>query len=329
MTSEAQILIEARRLSKAFRANLAVDGVSLQVRPGQIYGLVGPDGAGKTTFLRMLCGALRPTSGEAFISGHAVTQRPERARASLGYMPQRFSLYQELSVLENLRFLAEVRSVAREKWHQRSMEILEFVGLAPFKDRWAGRLSGGMKQKLGLAAALVHQPQVLLLDEPTTGVDPVTRQDFWQLIIRLVAEERIAALVTTPYMDEASRCTRLGFLHAGRLLEEGSPAELRQPLEGRVLEVRGAPLRTIERLATQLDSVEHVQKYGSRLHLRVRPNKASAVSRALRKKARTANAEIERTRIVNPLLEDTFHALLEKVSRTSDEATPELEEPDQ
>jgi ABC-2 type transport system ATP-binding protein len=320
MTQNSQNLIEARLLSKSFRTNLAVDRVSLQVRPGEIYGLVGPDGAGKTTFLRMLCGALRPNSGEAFISGHAIAQHPERARASLGYMPQRFSLYEELSVLENLRFLAEVRSVAREQWRQRSLEILTFVGLAPYQDRWAGRLSGGMKQKLGLAAALVHQPQVLLLDEPTTGVDPVTRQDFWQLIIRLVAEEAIAALVTTPYMDEASRCTRLGFMHTGRVLEEGSPAALRKPLEGRVLEVRGAPLRTIQRLAAELDVVEHVQIYGSRLHLRVSPNKSRAVARALRKKARAADAEIERTRVVNPLLEDAFHALLEEVESTSEAA---------
>jgi ABC-2 type transport system ATP-binding protein len=326
MQQETQTFIEARELSKSFRTNLAVDRVSLLVQQGEIYGLVGPDGAGKTTFLRLLCGALGPTSGEAFISGFSVAQSPEHARSSLGYMPQRFSLYEELSVLENLRFLAEVRAVSREKWRQRSLEILEFVGLAPYQDRWAGRLSGGMKQKLGLAAALIHQPRVLLLDEPTTGVDPVTRQDFWQLIIRLVAEDGIAALVTTPYMDEASRCTRLGFMHSGRLLMEGSPAALRKPLQGRVLEVRGTPLRTIHHLAGAMDDVEHVQIYGSRLHLRVSPNKTRAVSRALRKKLNEVDAQIEQARVVNPLLEDVFHALLEDVGATPGWTAAEADE---
>lgn len=304
--------IEARQLSKTFGDLPAVRQVSLQVRRGEIYGLVGPDGAGKTTFLRMLCGALRPTSGEAYISGYALGRSPEQARASLGYMPQRFSLYEDLSVLENLRFLAEVRAVPAAVWRERCSEILTFVGLAPFQDRWAGHLSGGMKQKLGLAAALVHQPGVLLLDEPTTGVDPVTRQDFWQLIIRLIAEEEIAALVTTPYMDEASRCTHLGFMHSGRLLQEGTPAELRGPLENRILEVRGAPVRALRRLAAAHEDVEDVQVYGSRLHVRVKPGRARAVSRALRRDAKGAEIQIESTRLASPLLEDAFHALLEQ-----------------
>lgn len=309
--------IEGRRLSKSFGEHAAVHQVSLHVQRGEIYGLVGPDGAGKTTFLRMLCGALRPSSGEAYISGYALSRRPEQARASLGYMPQHFSLYEDLSVLENLRFLAEVRAVPAEVWRERCMEILTFVGLAPFQDRWAGHLSGGMKQKLGLAAALVHRPSVLLLDEPTTGVDPVTRQDFWQLIIRLVVEEGIAALITTPYMDEAARCTRLGFMHSGRLLREGTPSELRAPLEDRILELRGAPIRALQRLTAAHADVEDVQVYGSRLHVRVKPRRARAVARALRRAVQDTEVQIERTRMVSPLLEDAFHALLEQAGAFS------------
>jgi ABC-2 type transport system ATP-binding protein len=186
-----ETLIEASHLSKSFGQTHAVADLSLQVRAGEIYGLVGPDGAGKTTAIRLLCGALVPDpagDGQAasiHIAGHDVARHVEQARAQIGYLPQRFSLYEELTVLENIRFFAEVRGLSPAEWRPRSMEILHFVGLDPFVGRQAGFLSGGMKQKLGLAAALVHQPRVLLLDEPTTGVDPVTRQDFWQLIIRL------------------------------------------------------------------------------------------------------------------------------------------------
>ncbi len=191
-------LIDAQEISKAFNRKPAVDGISLQVAPGEIYGLVGPDGAGKTTTLRLLCAALKLDRGVISIAGYDLKHRTEQARAQMGYLPQRFSLYEELTVMENIRFFAEVRGLSLSAWKPRSLEILDFVGLAGFKDRRAGNLSGGMKQKLGLAAALVHRPQVLLLDEPTTGVDPVTRQDFWQLIIRLVAEEGVAMLVSTP-----------------------------------------------------------------------------------------------------------------------------------
>ena len=203
---------------------------------GEIYGLVGPDGAGKTTTMRLLCGALRPAKADRAkspaIALPATTspKQTEQARAQIGYLSQRFSLYEDLTVLENIRFFAEVRGLPAAEWQPRCMEILEFVGLAEFNDRRAGQLSGGMKQKLGLAAALVHRPRVLLLDEPTTGVDPVTRQDFWQLIIRLagsaptrrMARRSRAVLVSTPYMDEAARCTRVGFMRQGRLIVEGT-----------------------------------------------------------------------------------------------------------
>jgi len=183
-------LVSATNLKKSFGDNHAVDGVSLQIKAGEIYGLVGSDGAGKTTTMRLLVGALKPDAGEIQVCGYDVLKQVEEARSQIGYLSQRFSMYEDLTVLENIRFFAEVRGLSQQEWLPRCMEILEFVGLAEFKDRRAGQLSGGMKQKLGLASALVTRPRLLLLDEPTTGVDPVTRQDFWQLVIKLVSQTR-------------------------------------------------------------------------------------------------------------------------------------------
>ncbi|MFN3492051.1 MAG: ATP-binding cassette domain-containing protein, partial [Anaerolineales bacterium] len=182
-----EYLVHAEDLHKSFNDVHAVNGVTLKIKPGEIYGLVGSDGAGKTTTMRMLVGALLPTEGSINICGYDVLKQVENARSQIGYLSQRFSLYEDLTVLENIRFFAEIRGLSSSEWLPRSMEILEFVGLDKFKDRRAGQLSGGMKQKLGLASALVTRPRLLLLDEPTTGVDPVTRQDFWQLVIKLVS----------------------------------------------------------------------------------------------------------------------------------------------
>jgi drug efflux transport system ATP-binding protein len=312
-------LIEARNLSKNFGETRAVDGLSLQVEGGEIYGLVGPDGAGKTTTIRLLCGALQAsqTEGTAIqIAGFDIPRQTEMARAQVGYLPQRFSLYEELTVLENIRFFAEVRGMRADEWRPRCMEILHFVGLDLFVDRPAGQLSGGMKQKLGLAVALVHQPRVLLLDEPTTGVDPVTRQDFWQLLIRLVSqshngEGEVAVLVSTPYMDEAARCGRVGFMRSGRLLVEGTPAELRKRLEGRILELRGRPLSLLRRMAEAQESVEDAQLFGDRIHLRVRPEQGTDLEKRLSDSITAQGGEITRLRAIQPQLEDVFISLLE------------------
>lgn len=314
------ILIEAVEIEKSFREVQAVKGVSFQVAAGEIYGLVGPDGAGKTTTLRALCGSLRLSGGAASIAGLDVSRHTELARSQIGYLPQRFSLYEELTVLENIRFYAEVRGLPAEEWRPRCMQILEFVGLVAFVDRRAGLLSGGMKQKLGLAAALVHRPPVLLLDEPTTGVDPVMRQDFWQLIIRLVSsgvedgrgKGRAAVLVSTPYMDEAERCTRLGFMQRGSLVLEGTPAELRQRLEDRVLELQGWPLRLLRKVAEAQPSVQDVRIFGDRLHLRVEQGTAPAVMESLEVTVRTMGGGISSLRTITPRLEDVFMAVLGK-----------------
>jgi len=298
--------IEARDLHKNFDGQNAVHDLSLRVNEGEIYGLVGPDGAGKTTTMLLLCGALLPTSGEIYIGGFQMSKEPEKGREQIGYLPQRFSLYEELTVLENLRFFAEVRGVVPERWRPRSLEILEFVGLAQFSDRRAGKLSGGMKQKLGLAAALVHQPKILLLDEPTTGVDPVTRQDFWQLIIKLSLEEQVAVLVSTPYMDEASRCTRLGFMREGELLVEGSPPELRAPLEGRILMLQGTPLPLLRDIAKENAYVEDALMFGDRIHLRIGEGMRRREIARLKRTIRKAGGKLSHIEPISPLMEDVF-----------------------
>ena len=311
-------MISAENLNKIFGKNTAVDGLNLTVSSGEIYGLVGPDGAGKTTVIRLLCGALKPTPPSVGsetriqIGEYDLLRHPELARAQLGYLAQRFSMYEDLTVLENLRFFAEVRGLSNAAWRPRCMEILKFVGLDAYVHRRAGQLSGGMKQKLGLAAALVHRPQVLLLDEPTTGVDPVTRQDFWQLIIQLVSEEGVSVLVSTPYMDEAARCWRIGFLMRGRFLVEGTPESLRQRLQGQVIEVRGRELRRLRDLSRNDPDVQVAHLFGDRLHLRVNSGQSSTVQRRFQRTARAAGLEDVRIRPITPQLEDVFMALLEE-----------------
>lgn len=313
-------LIEAAHLQRHFGPTKAVEDVGFSVAAGEIYGLVGPDGAGKTTTLRMLCGAYQPTRVSASapavvkINGYDLLRQTEKAREQLGYLPQRFSLYEDLTVMENIRFFAEVRGLSSADWRPRCLEILDFVGLGEYADRRAGYLSGGMKQKLGLAAALVHRPHVLLLDEPTTGVDPVTRQDFWQLIIRLVGQDgdnATAALVSTPYMDEAARCSRVGFMMGGRIIQEGTPSEFRGRLEGRVIELMGQPLGALRKLVEQEQGIQGVQMFGDRLHLRVAQGHAQAVMERLAILIPEQGGQINRLRLIGPQLEDVFMELLE------------------
>jgi ABC-2 type transport system ATP-binding protein len=315
-------MIEAKNLSKSFGHVHAVNDLSLHIPAGEIYGLVGSDGAGKTTMLRLLVGALTPDSGQASICGYDIDKQIDQVRANIGYLSQRFSFYEDLTVLENIRFFAEVRGLKSDEWLPRCMEILDFVGLAAFKDRYAGQLSGGMKQKLGLASALVTRPKVLLLDEPTTGVDPVTRQDFWQLLIRLVASPlqlppvggekeggEVSVIISTPYMDEAARCNRVGFMQKGRLIAEGTPGELRATLNERIVEVRGGPLHLLKELAARENGVEDVRAFGDRLHLRVEINQAEAVIQNLQKSIPAGGGALTDARSVPPVLEDVFIAL--------------------
>jgi ABC-2 type transport system ATP-binding protein len=301
-----------------------VDGVSLKIPAGEIYGLVGADGAGKTTTMRLLVGALKADAGDVNICGYDLNKQVETARSQFGYLSQRFSMYEDLSVLENIRFFAEVRGLKSNEWLPRCNEILEFVGLEKFKDRRAGQLSGGMKQKLGLASALVTRPRVLLLDEPTTGVDPVTRQDFWQLVIKLVSpspggrgmsegqgEGGVSVIISTPYMDEASRCHRVGFMKDGKLIAEDTPSNLRARLAGRILELRGSPIGLLRHVAHKDEDVEDVQAFGDRLHIRVGEKKAQDVLSRLKSSIGSEGGQVDELRIVNPVLEDVFIALSE------------------
>jgi ABC-2 type transport system ATP-binding protein len=313
-------LIEANSLRKSFHSRQsagsihAVDGVDLHIPAGEIYGLVGSDGAGKTTTLRLLVGALKLDAGQAAIDGFDIQKQTEQARARIGYLSQRFSMYEDLTVLENIRFFAEVRGLPRSEWQPRCLEILDFVSLVDFKDRLAGQLSGGMKQKLGLASALVTRPKVLLLDEPTTGVDPLTRQDFWQLIIRLVSSsegEGVCVLITTPYMDEASRCHRIGFMRRGRIIRQGSAGELRATLADRILGLRGEPLPLLRKIALQDSGVEDVRTFGDHLHLRLRESHPQVVIDRLQLAIPQAGGHLQDIHPVQPMLEDVFMALAE------------------
>jgi len=303
--------IEADRLSRAFGETKALEDLSLSVGEGEMVALLGPDGAGKTTAMRLLAGVLHPDSGAARLGGIDMAQQPEEARAQLGYVSQKFSLYPELTTMENLRFLAEVRGLGGAAWRSRAGELLEFVGLEAFQDRRAAALSGGMRQKLGLAAALLHSPRVLLLDEPTGGVDPLARQGFWRLLVRLL-REGVAILISTPYMDEAARCNRAGFLHHGRLLVEGTPAQLRAELEDRVIEVEVAEPERMKGLAGGLDGVEEAQVFGATLRLRVAQGSAQRVVEQVRTAAHQAGMAEPNVRVAPPSLEDVFRFLLQQ-----------------
>jgi len=307
-----EYLIKASDLHKYFGDVHAVDGISLSIRSGEIYGLVGADGAGKTTTMRLLVGALKLDGGQVDINGYDIEKETEQARSQFGYLSQRFSLYEDLTVLENIRFFAEVRGLKPDEWRPRSMEILVFVGLEKFIDRRAGLLSGGMKQKLGLASALVTRPKVLLLDEPTTGVDPVTRQDFWQLVMRLTSQgEGVSVIISTPYMDEASRCHRVGFMKDGRIISEDTPSNLRSLLNGRILSLRGSPIKVLRHVAHQDEDVEDVQAFGDKLHIRVGEGKAQDVLSRLKVQIGSEGGRVDELRVVNPALEDVFIALSE------------------
>ena len=313
-----ECLVEAAHLYRRFGEKEAVRDVSFELASGEIFGLVGPDGAGKTTTLRLLCGAYHPTPSEEYptsirIGGYDILKETEEARAQIGYLSQRFSLYEDLTVLENIRFFAELRGLSPQQWQPRCIEILDFVGLVEFKDRRAGQLSGGMKQKLGLASALVTRPRVLLLDEPTTGVDPVTRQDFWQLIIRLVADvatgQSVCVLISTPYMDEAARCHRIGFMRQGKIITQGSPSQLRLSLQECILELRGAPLPLLRSIAAQDPGVDDVQTFGDRLHLRLKDAQSKSVIDRLSISIPQAGGQLVEVRPIPPTLEDVFIAL--------------------
>jgi ABC-2 type transport system ATP-binding protein len=229
------VTIKTQGLTRKFGELTAVNNLNIQISEGEIFGLVGPDGAGKTTTMRLLTGILEPTSGEAWVYDKHTVREAEPLKEYIAYMSQRFGLYEELSVLENIHFYADVYGVAKENREQAIDRLLGFSGLLSFKQRFAGKLSGGMKQKLGLACALIHTPKVLFLDEPTNGVDPVSRRDFWGILYELL-KEKVTIFCSTCYLDEAERCGRVGLMHKGRLLRCDSPKQIKKEYNAKTLE---------------------------------------------------------------------------------------------
>lgn len=306
-TTPPDFAIHAHALTRSFGAVHAVRGISIDIARGEIFGLVGPDGAGKTTIMRMLAGVLRPDSGEIRLEDIDVVAAPERAKAALSYMPQRFGLYEDLTVAENISFYGELFGVPRKTQRERSKQLLEAAGLVPFRQRLTGQLSGGMKQKLGLVCALIHTPRVLLLDEPTTGVDPVSRRDFWEILYNL-RESGVTIVLSTAYMDEAERCSRLALLHAGEIRQCDTPARLKQAMPGALLAVAAPDPRAVHDALIDAPGVLGVLLMGDRVHVRV----DDAARRTPELIVRLAGNAIEHTTVapVEPGIEDVFVALV-------------------
>jgi ABC-2 type transport system ATP-binding protein len=294
--------IEVVGLGKSFGPVRAVHDLSFEVHAGEIFGLVGPDGAGKTTTMRMLAGVMLPDSGRATVSGFDIARDPEGAKHNLSYMSQRFGLYEDLTVSENIKFYADLFSVRRAERKKRSAELLRAAGLLEFGDRLAGKLSGGMKQKLGLVCALIHQPAVILLDEPTNGVDPVSRRDFWKILYSLV-DQGVAILITTSYLDEAERCHRIGLIHQGRLLLLDTPGELKKGFPGAVLAVHTLDPPRARRALIGAPGVRNVVLEGDGVHLFV-----DRVDRLpeLRARLESAGAPFNSFEATDPTVEDLF-----------------------
>lgn len=316
MTGASATLLAARGLSVRYRESEAVAGIDLTVDAGEVVGLIGPDGAGKTSALRVLAGLLRPSSGQATAFGEPVWERRRALHRRLGYLAQRFALYGDLTVDENVQFFALLYGV--RQWREKRDELLHRLGLAPFRRRLAEHLSGGMKQKLALACALIHGPELLILDEPTTGVDPVTRRELWRLLGGLVAQG-LSLLVATPYLDEAERCSRVVLLHAGRVLAEGSPAALTAMLPGRVVRVEGGDRAAVAAALAGRPAIRDVAVFGAAVHARL---EATAGDAARQVAAALDDAGLRSlvVRDVPPSLEDTFLYL---TSRRGGAASPE------
>jgi ABC-2 type transport system ATP-binding protein len=293
-------VVTLTNVRKAFEKTVAVNAVSLQVRRGEMFGLIGPDGAGKTTTLRLVCGLLRPDAGRVDVLGADPFRTHRVATSSIGYLSQRFSLYGDLSIDENIEFFARIHGV--HDFAARRTRLLELTGLERFRGRLAERLSGGMKQKLALACTLVHEPPILVLDEPTTGVDPVSRREFWKLLAEFLSGG-LTILLATPYLDEAERCSRVVLLNGGTVMADDEPARLQAAMTGVILEIVAAPARQALSVVRERLGPDRAQLFGDRLHVRVRaPADAEPIVAALAQ----AGVPVSSVRPVTPTLEDVF-----------------------
>jgi ABC-type multidrug transport system ATPase subunit len=300
--------IEITNFSKSYGEVRAVEDITLKIESGELFGLIGPDGAGKTTTMRTLCTLLNCDHGEMLVDGRDVRTDVAYIRSILGYMPQRFSLYPDLSIEQNLNFFADLFGVPKSEKVGRLQRLYQFSKLQPFKKRLAGALSGGMKQKLALSCTLIHTPRILILDEPTTGVDPVSRREFWE-ILRQLREDGVTILVSTPYMDEASLCDRVAFMHKGEMLALDKPQNLHRQFPFHLYEVTGNELRELLTYFEKETDARSVQVFGDRLHVSFEQELAASTLTGLRKKA---PAEIQDLKKIQPSIEDTFLALMKK-----------------
>jgi ABC-2 type transport system ATP-binding protein len=291
------------RVTKRFGATTAVDDVSLEIRRGEMFGLIGPDGAGKTTTIRLICGLLRASAGRLAVFGSDPVTHHGAITRSTGYFSQRFSLYGDLSIDENIAFFAEIHGLS--DYGARRNRLLDMTQLTPFRDRLADRLSGGMKQKLALACTLVHEPQLILLDEPTTGVDPVSRREFWKLLSEFLAQG-ITIVMATPYLDEAERCSRVGLLSNGNLLVVDAPQALRDSLPGVILEVLARPQHAAIEALRSLTGVADIQSFGERIHVRWVDDQARAAVERIERRLGEQRVEITSVREIPASLEDVF-----------------------
>jgi ABC-2 type transport system ATP-binding protein len=305
-------IIRTRDLTRRFGALTAVDHLNLEVARGEIFGLVGPDGAGKTTTLRLLCGLIDPSEGEAWVAGENVTHNTAAAKDRIGYMAQRFGLYGDLTVDENMEFYADLFGIPQAERERLAPELLHMTRMDPFRKRQAGKLSGGMKQKLGLMCTLLHRPDILFLDEPTNGVDPVSRRDFWAILYRLV-NDGITVFVTTAYLDEAERCNRVGLMYGGRLIECDVPEAARHQIAEVCYQVEAPDPRAAREALRRAEGVLSVEPSGATLHLFLAPGRTSI--QELSRKLDESGLGPAAFELIVPSLEDVFIARVRKAEK--------------
>jgi len=318
--STSQIVIESQNLFKEFSGIIAVNEVSLNVSKGEIFSLVGPDGAGKSTFIRLLCTILAPDSGSARVLGFDIRKEPEDIRRLVGYMPQKFSLYEDLTVEENLNFYAHIFSIPLEEAQKREDEVLKFSRLAPFRKKRAGTLSGGMKQKLALSCALMHSPSILFLDEPTTGVDPISRREFWQLLFDLKAKGTTIFLAT-PYLEEAERSNRVAFMHTGRIIACNTPEKLKTSFKEKIIRLKSDHLLEAKEALLKVWPDLKIINYGS--ELRIISEDVSERKRKISKILMENAIPLAELEITDPDLNDVFIQILQEKNHGNNR-NPEL-----
>lgn len=308
LSIDKMIAVKIKKLTKTFNQLPVIDNIKLEIEKGEIIGLIGPDGAGKTTFLRLLAGLLKPSSGSITFKGIDVAKNPQKIKEFIGYMPQHFSLYGDLNVSENLKFFADLYGVPSDKFKERKKELLRFSGLSPFEDRLARNLSGGMQKKLVLACNLFHTPEILLLDEPTTGVDPISRKELWDLLFKLNGQGT-TLLITTPYMDEAQRCHKVGFMYEGRMLSYQSPQSLLEERKEETIELI-AEHKHLRKLLEKLPGLKNIYPFGETLHLIFELGKGG--EKITKEFLEKQGIQIRSSKRITPSFEDAFLALIEE-----------------